>query len=584
MRPQQDPGLSLLRHNFPPQEKSMKPSNWERLQEIYHAAQALPASERDAFVTYACAGDSDLLAEVNSLLKTDEDFLKDPVFFCPSLADSLVGRTIDDRYEVQRELIGGMAKVYVGRDLQLPGRMVVIKVLPQTAMDDPDAVRRAKRELQALTVIDHPNVVSVFGAGEVTAGNPYIAMQYIDGVTLRSQIGTDGMEVKRAASILMQIGAALSHIHSKGVVHRDLKPENIMIQVLSDGTEVVKILDFGIAKVKDPVAATSTVNTVAIGTIAYMSPEQLRDGERITVGSDIYSMAVVACEMITGTRPPLASQGRPIRLVDLPPELSENVRHVLIRALSLQPKDRYQDAKQFSDDLTKALLDGEDKSPTHPPGRRPFANSLKVFGAALILALLSFAIYKYITTPPEIVPPSKSFRYWLMVQEMHDGKEYQAPFKSNGDAIFGSSDKFQLNISTTESGYLYVFNEGPLEPGTASFKMIYPNRATNNGSASIGANQTVQSDWITFRGPAGAENFWIVWSVSPVNELEIAGKEASNNPRQGFVGNQLVSVKEFLKTMEAKVNSRTSRYQETQVAIVRGKTDILVALAQFKHR
>jgi hypothetical protein len=160
---------------------------------------------------------------------------------------------------------------------------------------------------------------------------------------------------------------------------------------------------------------------------------------------------------------------------------------------------------------------------------------------------------------------------------MRDGKEYQKPVKSNGDEIFASGDKFQLNVSTTESGYLYIFNEGPLEPGTASFKMIYPDRATNNGSASVGANQTVQCDWITFRGPAGAENFWIVWSDSPVRELELA-------PQQGFVGNYLVSVKEFLKALEAKVNSRTSHYSETQVAIVRGKTDILVALAQFKHR
>lgn len=562
----------------------MKPSSWERLQEIYHAAQALPPSERDAHVMRACAGDADLLAHVNSLLKTDEEFLNDPVFVCPSLTDPLVGTTIDDRYEVQRELVGGgMAKVYVARDRQLPGRSVVIKVLPPRVVRDPDAVRRAEREVQALTVLEHPNVVGVIGAGEVAAGNPYIAMQYIDGVTLRSQISSSGLDLKRAASILKQIGAALSHIHKKGVLHRDLKPENIMIQVLSDGTEVVKILDFGIAKLKEPIAATSTINTVAIGTIAYMSPEQLREGERITVASDIYSMAVIACEMITGKRPPSASQKRPVEVLDLPPGLPENARRVLVRTLSFEPNDRHQDAKQFGDELAKALLDGDDQDSTNPPRRWRFSKSFALFGGAIVLALLSFAIYKYVNTSLPRLPPSKSFKYWLMVQK-RDAKEFEPPYKSNGKEVFATGDKFQLNISTTESGYLYVFNEGPLEPGMASFKMIYPNSATNNGSASVGANQTVQSDWIPFRGPAGAENFWIVWSVSPVKELEIGGNEASNNSRQGLLGNQLVSVKEFLKTMEAKVDSRTTRYQDSQLATVRGKTDILVTLAEFKYR
>lgn len=559
----------------------MKPSDWERLQEIYHAAQALPPSERDAYLKQVCAGDAELFAQVYSMLKTDAEFLNDPIFISPPLGHPLVGTTIDDRYDVQRELVGGgMAKVFVARDRQLPGKLAVIKVLPKIAVQDPDAVRRARRELEALMVLDHPNVVAVIGAGELAAGEPYIAMQYIDGVTLRSQIKSNRLDMKRCSSILKQIGAALSHIHKKGVLHRDLKPENIMLQV-SDGTDVVKILDFGIAKLK-PVAATSTVNTVAIGTIAYMSPEQLREGEQITVASDIYSMAVIACEMITGKRPPPASQDRPITAVDLPPELPENARHILVQALSFNPNDRCRDAKQFGDDLAKALLDAQNNAPSDASWWRRFSKPLKFVAAAIILASVSFAIYKYITTPPPRLAPSKSIKYWLMVQR--DGKELEAPLKSNGKEIFARGDKFQLNISTTESGYLYVFNEGPLEPGTPSFKMIYPNSATNNGSASVGANQTVQSDWTTFRGPAGAENFWIVWSVSPVNELEIAGNAASNNSRQGLLGNQLVNVKEFLKTMEAKVDSKTTRYQESQLAIVRGKTDILVTLAKFEYR
>jgi serine/threonine protein kinase len=308
-----------------------------------------------------------------------------------------------------------------------------------------------------------------------------------------------------------------------------------------------------------------------------MSPEQLREGERITAASDIYSMAVVACEMITGKRPPLASPER--RVTDLPPGLPPRARSILSRALSFEPKNRYQNAKQFSDELANALLEHEKKAPPRWP---PLKKSLAAFGVALVLAVLSFGIYKYITRP--ISGPTKNFRYWLMVQKMHDGKEQEAPVKSNGEETFKSGDKFQLNVSTTKSGYLYVFNEGPAELGATSFKIIYPNSATNNGSASVGANQTIQSEWITFRGPAGAENFWIVWSESPVSELESARNEASNRPKQGLLGHQLVSVKEFLKAIAAKVDSRTRRYSETKVAIVHGRTDVLVTLAQFKHQ
>ncbi len=563
----------------------MNPPNWDRLQEIYHAALALPRSERNSFVTNACAGDPDLLGKVNSLLKTDDDFLKDPVFVCPSLADSVVGTTIDGRYVVQKALLppGGMGRVYVARDLQLPGRLVVIKVLTQTSIQDADAMRRAKREIQALTVIDHPNVVSVYGAGELSTGTPYIAMQYIDGVTLRSQIQSNGMDAKRAASILKQIGAALGHIHSRGILHRDLKPENIMIQVLGDGTEDVKILDFGIAKIKDSVLATSTLNTVAIGTVAYMSPEQLRGGERITAASDIYAMAVVACEMITGKRPPIASQGRAIQAVDLPEGLPPNARNVIIRALSLEPTKRYQSAKQFGDDIEKVLLGGKVEDPDPPPSWPSLTKSLTIFAATLILALLSYGIYNYINRQPILIP-NNVFKYWVMEQQMVDGKEYGEPEKRHGNDSFNTGDKFQLYVSTTEPGYLYIFHEGTPGSDSEGFKMIHPNRATNNGSASIGANQTVQSDWMIFQGTASSENFWIVWSTSPVNELESASKQAFNHPQQGLAAGDLAKVKKFLKTKQAEVDSKTASYTNTKETRVRGQTDILVVLAQLKHQ
>jgi len=153
---------------------------------------------------------------------------------------------------------------------------------------------------------------------------------------------------------------------------------------------------------------------------------------------------------------------------------------------------------------------------------------------------------------------------------MRDGKEYEDPFKSNGEETFESGDKFRLNVSSPNPGYLYVLNEGPPEPNRTSFVMIYPSPALNNGSATLGANQPVQSDWTIFRGPAGAENFWIVWSASPVTQMESARNEAF--------------IREFLRMKQDEVKVRVTHYKASQTVLVRGPGEVLVTLAQFNHR
>jgi serine/threonine protein kinase len=553
-------------------------SNSDRIEEIFHAALALPESERSAFVVNECTNDPDCVSEVNSLLQAAarSGFLDVPVVPLGE-GDSLVGRIIDGRYEIESELPhGAMAKVYLARHLELLGKFVVIKVLYRASTND--------RELQALTLLRHPGVVTVFGAGQVD-GNAYIAMEYIDGPTLRSEIENTTIELRRAAALIKQIGAAVGHVHNKGILHRDLKPENIMLQLLGDGTEVVKIVDFGIAKIKDPVGATSTLNTVPIGTRAYMSPEQLCGGERITAASDIYSMAVVACEMITGERPVQPDPASPgQRRVEFPPRLLPKARRVIGKALSFQPQDRYQSARQFGDDLADALREDERNGPRVPPPWRLIPKWLSIIAGVLIIALLSYGIYEFVTrrTPPPT--QSKGFNYWLTVQETSEGKDDQAPYKSNGDDTFNSGDKFRLNVMSLEPGYLYIFNEGPSEPNSTSFRMLYPHKGINDDSASVGANHTIQSDWITFRGPAGTDNVWIIWSASPVSELEFAKDGALQHSQAGLTGQNLVRIKEYLKNMAAEINVRSAKLRAAQEVQVRNRSDLVLTLAEFKHR
>ncbi|HEU4713664.1 MAG TPA: serine/threonine-protein kinase [Pyrinomonadaceae bacterium] len=563
----------------------MNKDDWDRIQEIFCAALEQPEAEWPDFVEKACAGDPDCKAEVMSLLAAHASLSFPEPPLRPQV--EIVGTKIGDRYDVERELPGGgMGRVFCARDLQLNGKYVVIKTLPPAWARDADAVRRFEREIKALASLDDPNVVSALGTGRLRDpdATPYLVMQYVDGVTVRTEITKGVMKPARVASIFQQVGVALAHVHQKGILHLDLKPENIMLQVLDDGREVVKVLDFGIARIKDSLAATGVINTALIGTQAYMSPEQFRPGETITSASDIYSMAVVACEMLTGRRP---FETRPTPRIErhnvFPACIPKKAQRVLLRALSFKPEDRYANAKEFGDELADALLKhAEAKEPeTEGQWSRYVKRIAAVAGVLAIVSLVSFGVYKYLTKP---LPPTKGFNYWLTVQPMLDGKESKEPYKSNGDELFERDDKFRLSVATVDDGgYLYVFYEGPSEKGDITFRLSYPKKGTN-GSANLGANQTIETEWEQFRGPKSSANFWIVWSVSPVNELESAKDQALANPQAELTGQNLVNAKQFLTTTKDAFKVWDASFKEGQVSKVRARRDLVLTLTQFKHR
>lgn len=544
--------------------------DWERIKEICRLALPLPPEERADFIANACQHDPALISEIGSLINASAS---------PD-ADKLIGTMIGDRYVVERELDrGAMGRVYLALDRRLDDRPVVIKILLEASLRNADVVQRFKQEAVALSRITHPRVVGVLDAGELKDGTPYIVMQYVEGETLRRRIRPEGLELARAAEILKQIGEALEHVHEKEIFHRDLKPENILIE---SGTESVKIVDFGVAKVTDSAVGPGTVNQALIGTVIYMSPERLR-GERSTAESDIYSMAVIAYEMITGRRPFKAKTpaellkiqrgGVRVMPVDDRPDVSPKAQKILLRALSFRASARYRNAREFGDALAGALLEA--------PVRR---RSKKWAGVvAVSIALLSIGIYIYFTWSPDVIPVHY-IKYWLTVQRTRDGIDYQPPFQSFGEETFANGDKFRLNVSSREPGFLYVFNEGPPETNNISFKIVYPNPKINNGLATIGANQPVQSDWITFRGPAGAENFWIVWATSPVSELESAKIQAFKQIDGALTDQTLVRVKDFLRAQQSARAVKTTRYKANQTALVRGTSKMLITFVEVRHR
>ncbi len=277
------------------------------------------------------------------------------------------GTLVDGRYEVERELgRGGMGAVFLARDRQLLSRRVVLKVLLDRSFENEWVRSRFQREVEALTRLDHPGVVAVLDMGTLQDGKPYFVMQFVEGVTLRDVMAGRPMPKERAADLLWQIGHALNAAHDKGIVHRDLKPENIMVQALEDEVQQIKIIDFGVARVENSLVSVGPATEMCVGTVRYMAPEQLR-AERSTPASDIYSLGIIAYEMLTGRHPFSASSSLELYELQrdtcivpprsLRPDLSPRVEAVLVEALLFEPARRPACARDFADALRRALED-----------------------------------------------------------------------------------------------------------------------------------------------------------------------------------------------------------------------------------
>src|SRR5436190_5404209 len=269
------------------------------------------------------------------------------------------------RYEILSQLgAGGMGEVYRARDARL-GRDVAVKVLPSSFSSDSDRLRRFEQEARAAGVLNHPNILAIYDVG-THDGSPYVVSELLEGETLRNRLGGTSSS-RKSVEYAIQIAQGLAAAHEKGIVHRDLKPENLFIT--RDGR--VKILDFGIAKLTGvgdgsaektiaPTMEPGTTPGMVLGTIGYMSPEQVR-GLSADHRTDIFSFGAILYEMLTGRRAfagathadtmtailtadpvDLSEPGR-----DVPPALDRLVRHCLEKA----PDERFQSARDIAFDL-----------------------------------------------------------------------------------------------------------------------------------------------------------------------------------------------------------------------------------------
>jgi serine/threonine protein kinase/Tol biopolymer transport system component len=445
---------------------TLAPDDWLRAKEVFANARALPASDRQAYLSAACAGNEALRQEVESLLASDErakSFLESPAVVLgdgtPHSAQSVIeGRRLG-AYQVQALLgAGGMGEVYRARDTKLQ-RDVAVKFLPHAFTSDPERLSRFEGEARVLAALNHPNIGAIYGF-EDADGLRFLILELVDGQTLaerlanvsRQRAGGPGLPIRDALSIAGQIAAALDVAHEKGIIHRDLKPANI--KITPDG--VAKVLDFGLAKTAGAPSAPDLTQSptmpanftsagAVVGTARYMSPEQAR-GHAVDKRTDIWAFGCVLYEMLTGRA---AFEGGSVSDTlaavlgsepdwdALPDGTPIAVRRLLQRCLEKDPKRRLRD-------LGDVHFDIDDVAGATATSARRSNRARRALAATVVtLALVTggAALFYFVRPPAVVTSPSEYTRLTNFSDSVTapslspDGR--MVTFKSGGDSFLG---------------------------------------------------------------------------------------------------------------------------------------------------
>ena len=463
--------------------------------------------------------------------------------------DPYLGRILDDRYEILEVIgSGGMAVVYKAMCHRL-NRLVAVKILKQDLGKDEELHRRFLTESQAVAMLSHPNIVSVFdvsSSGDVD----YIVMELIDGITLKDYMKQRGiLSWREALHFGIQIASALEHAHSKGIVHRDIKPQNIM--VLKDGS--VKVADFGIARILD---SQNTVTRETLGSVHYISPEQARGG-RVDQRTDLYSLGVVFYEMLTGQLPYDGDSavsvaiahigGKCLKPRELVEDIPEGLEQIVMHAMSAKLSERYESATQMIQDLEAFRQDQQILFPyVHtpveegiiPPAEAPEEkrqdSEVEVRGsragivivvAFMVLAFvgIGYFLYSYIlkdlfTTTEERTVPSLAGESY---EELADGKY----------------EDFKIVVSdwvySEEVPYGYVVSQNPAAEKTVKLG------STIQVTVSLGAQENVMPQVVNLNQSA-AEQMLNALKLDIVVQIQressdvfVAGQVIRSEPAQG---------------------------------------------------
>jgi predicted Ser/Thr protein kinase len=478
---------------------------WARVRRILHHALELAPALRASYLDEACESDRGLRAEVESLLAaSDRSAVLDRDVMPPLPATEIIegmtaGRKIGHYVLVDKIGEGGMGAVYHAIDTRLD-RPVALKVV-SGASGDWAQERRFAREAKAASALNHPNIVTIYEF-DTQDGVGFIAMEYVQGTTLAKLVADPAVPLATLLGYARQAAGAIAKAHAAGIVHRDLKPANIM--VTPDG--VVKVLDFGLAKLHKPSSDTDATETqvtmvgTSVGTPAYMSPEQAK-GEPEDARSDIFTFGVILYEIACRRRP---FQGRsahammyqvvheePPPPASLNPAVTPELASLIARCLR---KDR--NARPQSMEEVAAGLAGVSPAPPRRMSRRALL-ALPVLGLVGGVWLL-------------LRPPAPTLAYTIEAQKMKDDAPVGEPYAASAADVFEGGWKFRLRIRASRPGLVYAIDEGPGDRGQSRIWVL----------AALPATQDVTTPWNVFDANPGTEKLWIVWADRPVDSLE----------------------------------------------------------------
>ncbi len=342
-------------------------TRWSEVDALCLAAIERPEAEREQFLVEACGGRRDLLEEVRAMLRYEArsgHFLEGAALVDEAKAmveespPSLVGQQIGG-YQIEALVAaGGMGEVYRGRDVKLE-RDAAIKVLGRFVAGDTSTLRRFEEEARLASGLNHPNIVTIYGIGE-HAGITFLAMELVEGQTLRDVCRGRPLAIKQALELALQLADALAAAHAIGIVHGDLKPENVMVT----GNQVLKVLDFGLARRVLPAGTDTDQAGPVIGSVGYIAPEVM-SGRPATPSADQFSFGAILYEMLSGRRafPIVSAAGRanllspPALIRDVNADVPARLAEVVTRCLAEKASERYPDTRTLAAEIRGVLDD-----------------------------------------------------------------------------------------------------------------------------------------------------------------------------------------------------------------------------------